>query len=190
MSQPFIGQIIMFGGTFAPRGWAFCNGQLLAISSNQALFSILGTTYGGDGETSFGLPDLRGRAAMHAGSGPGLTPRPLGQRAGVQDTTLTVNNMPSHNHPASSVANCVVGPGNTNVASANFWSKDFGGQTGTYNSGPADGTMASNTNNLPADNAVTTTVENTGSGQAFNNMQPYQVTNYIIALEGLFPSRN
>lgn len=190
MAEPFIGQIIMFGGNFAPRGWALCDGQLLPIAQNSALFSILGTIYGGDGRTTFGLPDLRGRVALHAGSGPGLTPRTLGQKAGAQDTTLNVNNIPAHNHPATSVANCVVGPGNTNVASANFWSKDFGGQSGTYNSGPADGTMASNTNNLPADNAVTTTVENTGGGQSFNNMQPYQVVNYIIALTGIFPSRN
>ncbi len=98
MSDPFIGQIQTFGFNFAPRGWARCDGQLLPISSNSALFSLLGTTYGGDGRTTFGLPDLRGRAALHQGQGPGLSNRNLGQRAGAENTTLTVNQMPSHNH--------------------------------------------------------------------------------------------
>ncbi len=100
-SDPFIGQISFFGGTFAPRGWAFCNGQLLAISQYTALFSILGTTYGGDGRTSFGLPDMRGRALLHAGSGPGLTPRSLGESSGVEQTILTVQQMPPHKHGVS-----------------------------------------------------------------------------------------
>lgn len=96
--QPFIGGIVMFGGNFAPRGWALCDGSLLAISSFSALFSILGTTYGGDGRTSFGLPDLRGRFPMHAGSGPGLSPRRLGEKGGNEDTTLSTFNMPPHTH--------------------------------------------------------------------------------------------
>ena len=104
MSDPFIAEIIMFGGNFAPRGWAFCDGQLLSISSNSALFSILGTTYGGDGRTTFGLPDLRGRVAMHPGSGPGLTQRRLGEKSGMETVTLTTNQIPSHNHTATATA--------------------------------------------------------------------------------------
>ncbi|WP_430974469.1 tail fiber protein, partial [Sunxiuqinia rutila] len=96
--EPFVAQISMFGGNFAPRNWAFCDGQLLAISSHTALFSLLGTTYGGDGRTTFALPDLRGRTPVHAGNGPGLSPRALGSKFGSEQTTLTTNNLPSHNH--------------------------------------------------------------------------------------------
>ncbi len=182
MAEPFIGQIMMFGGNFAPRGWALCDGTLLPIAQNTALFSILGTLYGGDGRTTFALPDLRGRVAMHEGTGPGLSPKALGQKSGAETNTLNANQLPSHTHTATTTTNCVVGSGNSNVASGNYWSKDFGSQSGTYNSGPADGTMA--------DGAVTTTVAHIGSSQPVNNMQPFQVINYIIALQGLFPSRN
>src|SRR6266496_5051174 len=98
MADPFLGEIRIFAGNFAPRGWAVCNGQLLAISQNTALFSLLGTTYGGDGRTTFGLPNLQGRAPMHQGQGPGLTPRTLGEQAGSQTVTLIANEMVSHNH--------------------------------------------------------------------------------------------
>ena len=98
MSDPFLAEIVMFGGNFAPRGWAFCDGQLLAISSNTALFSLLGTTYGGDGRTTFGLPELRGRFAMHPGNGPGLSSRKLGQKGGSERVTLAITNLPSHTH--------------------------------------------------------------------------------------------
>ena len=98
MSEPFVGKIRMFAGNFAPRGWAFCDGQLLAVSQNDALFSLLGTIYGGDGRTTFGLPDLRGRIPIHAGTGPGLSPRSLGNKAGTEIETLTVNQIPSHTH--------------------------------------------------------------------------------------------
>ena len=105
MSEPFVGEIRMFAGNFAPRGWAFCDGQLLAVSQNDALFSLLGTIYGGDGRTTFGLPDLRGRVPIHAGSGPGLSPRRLGAKAGAENVTLTVNQLPSHSHRLSGSAN-------------------------------------------------------------------------------------
>src|SRR3954453_18765030 len=98
MSEPFIGEIKLFAGNFAPRGYALCNGQLLAISQNPALFSILGTTYGGNGQTTFGLPDLRGRVPMHAGQGPGLTPRSLGEQSGTETVTLLSTQMPAHSH--------------------------------------------------------------------------------------------
>ncbi|MCX4248096.1 phage tail protein [Paraliomyxa miuraensis] len=169
--EPFIGQIIMFAGNFAPRGWALCDGQLLPISQNQALFSILGTTYGGDGRTTFALPDLRGRASLHAGSGPGLTPRSLGQKSGEETVTLTVNQMPSHGHvvnAADTMAN-VRSPSNAVLAQE---------ATGAYQNGRTDVTMN------PA------MIGNSGGSQPHDNMQPYLVVNYIIALEGIFPSRN
>ena len=98
MSEPFIGEIRMFAGSFAPRGWALCDGQLLAVSQNDALFSLLGTIYGGDGRTTFGLPDMRGRIPIHFGSGPGLTPRTLGNKFGSEHETLITNQLPSHSH--------------------------------------------------------------------------------------------
>ncbi len=176
MATPFIGEIIMFGGNFAPRGWAFCDGALLPISQNSALFSILGTTYGGDGRTTFGLPDLRGRVPMHAGNGPGLTNRRLGEKAGVENAELTENQIPSHTH----LARCdkTVGVGHANVAEGNVWANDAGTSSATYSSNTPDGDMAS------------TAINNTGGGLAHTNMQPYQVVNFIIALQGVFPSRS
>lgn len=176
---PFLGQIIMFGGTFAPRGWALCDGQLLPISGNSALFSILGTTYGGDGRTTFALPDLRGRVAMHAGNGPGLSPRRLGEKSGSETNTLNTAQMPSHNHAATgtvnlgTAANAASGSGAFLPIStgANFYSDTAG--TADLNAG-----------------AVSVTVGNNGSNSPVNNMQPFQVVNYIIAMQGVFPSRN
>lgn len=178
MSEPFIGQIIMFGGNFAPRGWALCNGQLLPIAQNTALFSILGTTYGGDGRTTFGLPDLRGRVAMHAGHGPGLSDRRLGSKGGTETNTLNETQIPSHTHAAT--AHCVDGVGNANTAAGNLWAADAGNQSATYNNGNESGDMKND--------AIS--VAPSGGGQSVNNIQPFQVTNYIIALQGLFPSRS
>lgn len=178
MSEPFIGEIRMFGGTFAPRNWAFCNGQLLAISSNTALFSILGTTYGGDGRTTFGLPDLRGRVPINSGggsTGPGLSPRPLGQKGGEETHTLNLNEIPSHNHTASLNAEGV-------GASTNNPQDNYLGLADIY--APASGRPD---RPLHA-NSVTTL--NTGGSLSHNNMQPYLAVNFIIALFGLFPSRN
>ena len=164
--DPFIGEIIMFGGNFAPRGWALCEGQLLSISQNTALFSILGTTYGGDGRTTFGLPDLRGRAPIGAGNGPGLTPRPLGQKTGAETTLLQASNLPPHNHTAS-----------LNVS----------GSDATQSAATANATIATPDVTL---NASSVQTGKTGGGQPANNMQPVQVVNYIIALQGVYPSRN
>ena len=182
MATPFLAEIVMFGSNFAPRSWAFCDGQLLPISSNTALFSLLGTIYGGDGRTTFQLPDLRGRVPMGPRTGAGLTPRTLGQRGGVEDVTLNTNQIPSHNHSASSQANAVAGVGNSNDAANNFWSKDAGVSSATYNTGPSDATM--NTG------AVSTTIGNTGGNQSHTNVQPFLCVNFIIALQGVFPSRN
>lgn len=178
--EPFIGEIIMFGGNFAPRGWALCNGQLLSINQNQALFSILGTTYGGDGRTTFGLPDLRGRAAMHAGTGPGLSPRPLGQKSGTETNTLTIQQMPSHNHTASGTVTPQAknGPGDETNPGGGFPAT---AGTDLYAETPNTNMGSSN---------VSVTVNNNGGGQSFNNIQPFQCVYYIIALQGVFPSRS
>lgn len=165
--EPFIGQIQAFGFNFAPRGWALCDGSLLAISSNEALFSLLGTIYGGDGRTTFGLPDLRGRAPMHFGTGPGLSPHNIGQRGGSETNVLGINNLPSHNHAIAAQEE-----GDTDDPTGNVVAGD-----GTNAFGTAADINLSNT-------------ANTGSGQAVNNMQPYLVVNYCIALVGVYPSRS
>ena len=182
MSEPFLGQIQMFGFNFPPRGWAKCDGQLLPISQNSALFSLLGTIYGGDGRTTFGLPDLRGRAAIHEGNGPGLNNRPIGSRGGEERVTLSQAQMPSHTHAATSVANAVGPAGNSNDALDNFWADDAGVASGTYHTGPATGTMAAG--------AVTTTIANVGGNQSHENMSPFLTVNFCIALTGVYPSRN
>jgi microcystin-dependent protein len=178
MAEPFIGQIIMFGGNFAIRGYALCNGQLLSIAQNTALFSLLGTTFGGDGRTTFGLPDLRGRVPVHMGQGPGLTNYSLGQSAGAEQVTLTVNQIPAHTHTAT--ANAVNGPGNSNVAAGNAWAKDLGTQSATYSNAAPTTPMRTG--------AVT--VAAAGGNQPHSNLQPYLCINFLIALEGIYPSRD
>lgn len=170
-NEPFIGEIAWVPYTFAPRGWAFCNGQLLPIASNQALFALLGTTYGGDGRTTFGLPEVRGRAMMHAGQGPGLTRRNLGEKLGEEEVTLNVNQMPSHTHSqqASNGSPNSTSPEGNALASPSR-SKIY----------------ADNANVAMAGDSIT----NAGGNQAHNNMQPYTVLHCIIALQGIFPSRN
>ncbi|MCB9745839.1 MAG: phage tail protein [Alphaproteobacteria bacterium] len=166
MSEPFLGQVTIFAGNFAPRGWAFCDGQLLPISQYSALFSILGTTYGGDGRTTFALPDLRGRTPIGPRNGPGLSDYRLGQQGGSQTNTLTVSEMPSHNHSASLQTYGKAGA--------------LGDPVGLVN-GPVDTSAPINTS---------ATVGNTGGNQPVNNLQPYLAINYIIALQGIFPSRS
>ena len=178
MSDPFIGQIIMFGGTFAPRSWAFCDGQLLSISSYPALFSILGTTYGGNGQTTFSLPDLRGRIPLGPRNGPGLSDYRLGQKSGIETVTLSTTQIPSHTHTAT--ANAVEPAGNSNDAEGNYWADDLGVSSGTYHTGPANATM----------NAGAISVANAGGNQSHENRQPNLGINFIIALQGQFPSRN
>ncbi len=173
--QPLIGTVQLFAGNFAPRGWALCEGQLLAISSNTALFSILGTTYGGDGRTSFGLPDLRGAIAVGKGQRPGQpTNFRLGQKGGADTTTLITQNLPAHGHALFTSSNPADSP---NPAGAFLPDNP---RSGPMAYASAQGTAQQMGN----------AVGNTGSNQSFNNLQPYTAINYIIALQGLYPSRN
>lgn len=163
MSEPFIAELKLIPWNFAPKGWAFCNGQLLPINQNQALFSLLGTTYGGDGRVNFALPDLRGRTPIHMGNG-----FVEGERGGETAHTVTVSELPAHNH----IANANSAAATVGAPAGNFWSA-----TGAYGSS-VNATM------LPS------SISNTGGSQAHNNMQPYLVINIIIALQGIFPSPN
>lgn len=181
MGTPFLSEIKLVSFVFAPRGWAFCNGQLLQINTNQALFSLLGTTYGGNGQTTFALPDLRGRVAVHWG--PQFT---LGARMGTETHTITVQEMPQHIHVAQ--ANTTPGiagvagitPGATKALAQGLVSITGGGTTTAqiYGTAQPDRVMS------PA------TVANAGGSQPHENRQPYLTLNYIIALQGIFPSRN
>ena len=172
MSEPFVGEIRMFAGNFAPRGWAFCDGQLLAVSQNDALFSLLGTIYGGDGRTTFGLPDLRGRLPIHAGSGPGLSPRRLGQKAGQENVTLTVNQLPSHRHNwrASTVPANLLTPVGQNLAQsvADIYRADLDEPVNL---------------NPQAFSSV-------GGSRNHTNLMPFLCIHFIIALFGIYPSRH
>ena len=170
MSEPFLAEIRIVGFNFAPRGWAFCDGQILPINQNQSLYSLLGTTYGGDGRTSFALPDLRGRTPIHVGSSNG-TVHLEGQKGGSETVTLSAAEMPSHNH----VPRANTGQINVGTLAGNTWG------TGT------DNMFSSTTPNASMRSGI---MPNVGGGQAHDNMQPYLVLNFCIALQGLFPSRN
>ncbi len=174
MSEPFIAEIRIFAGNFAPRGWAFCNGQLLPIAQNTALFSLIGTTYGGDGRTTTALPNLKGRAPMQAGRGPGLTDRRLGQRGGVETVTLTEAQMANHRHTmqAETEVGSSLNPANNALARS---SGAF-----SYQQDSTNNIVQLDSRSLP----------NTGGSQAHNNLQPFLVMNFIIALVGLYPSRS
>lgn len=174
MSEPFIAEIRIFAGNFAPRGWAFCDGQLLPIAQNTALFSLIGTTYGGDGRTTTGLPNLQGRAPMHPGRGPGLTPRNLGQSGGTTTVTLTDAQMPAHRHSVQAVWPI---PADDDDPGGNLLGVPAGASIYREFSGSL--------NNM-ADEALLAT----GGGQAHSNLQPYLAMYFIIALVGLYPSRN
>lgn len=172
MSTPYIGEIRIFAGNFPPRGYQFCAGQLLPISQYSALFALIGTTYGGDGQTTFGLPDLRGRVPMHQGTGPGLTTRTLGQSFGTETVTLTSAQMPAHGHGVL----CNNGTGVTNPANG-FWAQTSG--VSGYGA-PATANASVNAGSIG----------NSGGNQPHNNLMPLLSLNFIIALEGVFPSRN
>lgn len=172
MSEPFVGEIRMFAGNFAPRGWAFCDGQLLAVSQNDALFSLLGTIYGGDGRTTFGLPDLRGRLPIHAGHGPGLSERRLGAKSGEEKVTLTVNQLPSHTHPftVESASGTATNPNNEMISSST-----------------AVRIYAPVAQSLSFNNEM---VEATGGSRSHTNLMPFLCIHFIIALFGIYPSRH
>ena len=192
-SEPFLAEIKMFGGNFAPRGYALCDGQLLPISQYSALFSLLGTTYGGDGRTTFALPDLRGRVAMHPGNGPGLSPRRLGQSGGDETVTLTTLNMPAHTHQATTALDVSAtlkadsGTGNSDAPESKVLARKS--RAKIYSDDLPDVDMNANSIEMTV-NSITTTVHSTGSNQAHTNMMPYNTVNYIIALQGLYPSRS
>lgn len=181
MSNPYLGEIRLFGGTFAPRGWMLCNGALLAIAQNDALFALIGTTYGGDGQSTFGLPDLRGRVPVHQGQGPGLTNRVLGERSGTETVTLSTTQIPSHQHipVATTAAGNVTVPGPTVIPAK-----------------PVDAISAPSLYVVPGTSTVTptpmaaTSVGVVGGSQPHSNEMPVLAANFIIAVEGIFPSRN
>ena len=187
-AEPFIGEISMFAGNFAPRGWALCDGQLLSISSNSALFSILGTTYGGDGRSTFALPDLRGRVPIHAGRGSGLTPHILGAKGGQETTTLTQLQLPNHAHLATFKGSLP----NLGLKEITFLkgvnSDDSGGDLRNSKSQTIEVPVVGGEEGINVSGKVT--VNPSGNNQATYNMQPYQVINYIIALNGIFPPRS
>jgi len=174
MSEPFVGEIKMFAGNFAPRGYAFCDGQLLAVSQNDALFSLFGTIYGGDGRTTFGLPDLRGRIPLHQGQGPGLSPRRLGSKGGAEKETLTLNQTPSHNHPLQAT---------TTEADSLQLSNRILAQNP-----PGDNFYTNDSSNVVS--LMPGTVTNSGGSQSHNNMMPTLCIHFIVALVGIYPSRH
>lgn len=170
--QPLIGQIIMFAGTFAPRGWALCDGQLLRIERYQPLFTLIGTAYGGDGRATFALPDLRGRVPLHAGAGPGLTPRRLGEEIGTETVTLSQDEIPAHGHELLAANS----PGDTERPSNAMLA-----QGGCYATGTAPP--------LPLAALAAATISTCGGGQPHENMPPALCVNFLIAIEGQYPLR-
>ncbi|NVK66055.1 MAG: phage tail protein [Flavobacteriales bacterium] len=181
--DPFIAEIVMFGGNFAPRGWAKCEGQLLPISQYTALFSILGTMYGGDGRTTFALPDLRGRTPVGVGHGPGLSDYRQGPGGGHEQVYLNVTNLPSHTHAAAGTVKASftppTGAGNQTTPTGHNFASDG---SNNYSDQAANVNMASNN--------VSVTIGNTGGNIPFSVVQPWTCVQFIIALQGIFPSRS
>jgi len=173
MSQPFIGEIRMFGGNFAPAGWAFCNGQVIAISENDTLFNLIGTTYGGDGQETFALPNLQSRVPIQMGQGSGLSNYNIGEMSGVESVTLNVNQIPSHNHvPAANS-----GTGTSTNPANNVWAAQPA--LLQYSAGGTEDSPLRNNAIQPA-----------GGNQPHDNMIPYLAINYIISLFGVYPTQN
>ena len=178
MSTPYIGEIRIFAGNFAPTGWELCHGQIMPISENDALFALIGTTYGGDGQSTFALPDLRGRIPIHQGTGPGLSTRQIGETSGAETITLVSTQIPNHNHAVVATPQAVSSVGNDLSPAGNHWAR-AGGERGYGDT--ANVTMA-------ADLLSTPTVGNAGGGQGHENRAPYLAINFIISLFGIFPS--
>ena len=173
--EPFIGEIRMFAGNFAPRSWAFCDGQLLAVSQNDALFSLLGTIYGGDGRTTFGLPDLRGRVPIHMGQGPGLPSYPIGRKSGQEQVTLTTAQLPAHSHSYGAATGG--GTANSPIGSLPAGS----GSTPLYQPSASTGSLQAMSN---------LSLQNTGGSQPHANIMPFLCIHFIVALFGVYPSRS
>ncbi|HEX6430552.1 MAG TPA: tail fiber protein [Niastella sp.] len=180
--EGYIGQIMLFAGTFAPRNWQYCYGQIISIAQNTALFSILGTTYGGNGTTTFALPDLRGRVPVGTGNGPGLSNWVMGQQEGTEVVTLTINNLPAHSHPmmvSNNAATAATGANNGYIALAK----------GLYGTDPVDVNIYNN-DPAPADVLGMKSIAPTGGNMPHPNIQPSLGLNYIICQFGIFPTRN
>jgi microcystin-dependent protein len=175
MASPFVAEIILFAGNFAPVGHAFCNGQLLPIAQNTALFSLLGTTYGGNGQTTFALPDLQGRLPMHFGQGPGLSDRALGEKAGTEAVALTTSQLPAHNHTV------IYGAG---------LAADSPSPLGRYPATAASGTPYAGTTGTQMAAETVTSLASSGGNLPHNNLMPSLCVNFIIAMQGVFPARN
>jgi microcystin-dependent protein len=173
MSQPYIGEIRMFGGSFAPAGWAFCDGQLMAISENDTLFNLIGTTYGGDGQETFGIPDLRGRVPIHMGTGPKGTTYTEGEMGGVESVTLSVNQIPAHNHALIASANLAAGT----APASQVAGKSSGATVSPYGA------------DQPVSSLSPQAVGPAGGSQPHENLQPYACINFIISLFGVYPSQ-
>lgn len=182
MTQPYLGEIRMFGGNFAPRNWMLCTGQLLSIAQYSALFSLIGTTYGGDGTTNFALPNLQSRVTMGQGNGTGLTPRTLGEVGGQENVTLTIQQIPSHIHALNATTAVAADGGQTPGSNYVLAQPSGTGEVYTVN----DGTQPPPTSlTLPAQSCSMT-----GSNMPHDNIMPILCVNYIIAVAGIFPSRN
>jgi microcystin-dependent protein len=172
MSDQYLGEIRMFAGNYAPEGWAMCNGQLLMINQNEALYSLIGTTYGGDGQTTFALPDLQGRVPVHTGRNNVTgTVYPLGQKGGTETVTLVADQLPRHTHAVNAQSQA----GTSSTPDNNYWAT---GQVNLYASTAANGTMGSSAIGI------------TGGNMAHNNVMPYFAVSFIIALQGIYPSQN
>jgi microcystin-dependent protein len=177
MSNQFIGEIRIVGFNFAPVGWAICNGALMPIAGNEALFSLVGTTYGGDGQTTFGLPDMQGRIPIHQGQGPGLSNRVLGEKAGAESVSLTAPQIPAHSHPVNA---STVSAGAVASPAGQVWCANG-------NTAAAQFAAASATPKVPM---AAPMVASTGSSLPHNNLAPFLVMNFVICLEGIYPTRN
>ena len=171
MSTPFIGEIRLFGGNFAPAGWAFCSGQLMPISENDVPFTLIGTTYGGDGQTTFALPNLQGRLPVHMGTGPGLSPRTIGESGGVETVTLTTQQIPNHNHVPQAFST----GGNQTTPQNGVWA------------GSADSRYSTSAPSLAMNNTL---VGGAGGSQPHENMMPYLAISFIISLYGVYPTQS
>jgi len=178
--KPFIGEVILFAGNFAPKGWSFCNGQLLSISVNTSLFSIIGTTYGGDGISTFGLPDLRGRTPVHPGAGIGLTKRNLGEKGGAETIILKIDQLPVHTHAISVTADIPI-----------FYEDVTRERSGVF----INQEKVNQISNIQKGQELENDIKQVSSGLVgqsipHNNMQPFQCVNFIIALQGVYPARS